>query len=227
MGKGKRIKKERKTKGKAKKPSQNNNTRNLIIVAVIVIAVVMGVKLYKTGDINSDEGLDPVKGPQDAKVTIVEYSDFQCPACGFMQPVINEIAKKYPADVKVIYKNFPLTRAHKWAYTAALAGECAFDQGKFWEFHDTIFEQQKSWSTSANAKDDFLRHAMNIGMDRNSFNECIDSGNAKKRVDNDMSEGNRLSINSTPTFFINGKRHVGLWKVGEFDKIIKKTLKSL
>lgn len=227
MGKAKRIKKERKIKGKAKKPSQNNNTRNLIIVAVFVIAAVMGVKLYKTGDVNSGEGLDPVKGPQDAKVTIVEYSDFQCPACGFMQPIINEIAKKYPANVKVIYKNFPLTRAHKWAYTAALAGECAFDQGKFWEFHDTIFEQQKTWSTSSDAREDFLRYAKNIGMDENRLNECIDSRNAKKRVDNDKSEGNRLNINSTPTFFINDKRVVGVWRVGEFDKLIKKALDSL
>jgi protein-disulfide isomerase len=227
MGKAKKSNKRRKTKGKVQRPSTNNNVRNLIIATVCIIVIVIGVRLYKSEEVNSNIGLDPVKGPPDAKVTIIEYSDFQCPACGFMQPVVNEIAKKYPKDVKVIYKNFPLTRAHKWAYTAALAGECAFDQGKFWEFHDTIFEQQKSWSTSANARDDFLRHAKNIGMDENRLNECIDSGNAKKRVDLDMSEGNRLNINSTPTFFINGKRVVGAWRVGEFDKQIKKAIESL
>ena len=227
MGKAKKTNKSRKAKGNVKKPATNSNTRNLIIAVVCIIVIVIGVKLNKSGEVNSGDGIDPVKGPQDAKVTIVEYSDFQCPACGYMQPVINEIAKKYPKDVKVIYKNFPLTRAHKWAYTAALAGECAFDQGKFWEFHDTIFEQQKSWSTSADARDDFLRHAKNIGMDENRLNECIDSGSAKKRVDHDMREGNKRNISSTPTFFINGKRVVGIWRVGELDKLIKKALNSL
>jgi protein-disulfide isomerase len=227
MGKVKKLKKERKTKSQHKKPVPKNNLRNLIIAAVIVIVVVIAVKLYNRGAVGSDNGSNPVKGAPDARVTIVEFSDFQCPACGYMQPVINEIAKKYPEDVKVIYKNFPLTRAHKWAYTAALAGECAFDQGKFWEYHDTLFERQQSWSASANAREDFLRYAKNLGINENSFNECIDSGNAKLRVDSDRSEGNKLNINSTPTFFINGKRYVGIWRAGEFDKLIKETLESL
>ena len=229
MGKAKRLKQERRTKGKEERPLPKKNIKKayyVIFVTLFLIATFFGVKLYKKEVVEANGGLDPVKGAPDGKVTIVEFSDFQCPACGVMYPVVDEMVKRYPKDVRVVYKNFPLTTIHRWAYTAALASECAFDQGKFWEFHDIVFDRQSAWSRASDAREDFLRYAKELGMDQESFNSCIDSAPIKKRVDNDIREGDRLNINSTPTFFINKKRYVGVWNVKELDRIIRKALEK-
>lgn len=169
---------------------------------------------------------DPVKGASDPKVVIIEFSDFQCPACKAMYPVLKEIVKKYPEEVMVAYKNYPLTRVHRWAYTAAVAGECAYRREKFWEYHDLLFERQKEWANSRDARVDFLNMAEELGMDRMEFLRCMESKEIKDSVSADMEEGRRLNIHSTPTFFINGKRYVGVFKPWEFDYIVRKALEG-
>ncbi len=167
---------------------------------------------------------DPVKGASDPRVVIVEFSDFQCPACRAMWPVLEAMVKKYPDKVMVAYKNYPLTRVHRWAYTAALAGECAYKKGKFWKYHDLLFERQKTWSRSKDARVDFLDMAEELGMERLDFLRCMESEDTKRAVDEDIGEGKRLRIHSTPTFFINGKRYVGVFKPWEFEYIIRQEL---
>ena len=167
---------------------------------------------------------DPVKGASRPKVIIVEFSDFQCPACRAMSPVLEAIVKRYPNEVMVVYKNYPLTGIHRWAYTAALAGECAHLQGMFWRYHDLLFERQKEWAHSADARVDFLNMAEELGMDRMEFLRCMESEEARTAVSADMEEGRRLRIHSTPTFFINGRRYVGVFRPWEFDYIVRKEL---
>ncbi len=167
---------------------------------------------------------DPVKGATNPKVVIIEFSDFQCPACKAMAPVLDGIVKKYPNEVMVAYKNYPLVRTHRWAYTAAVAGECAYRKGRFWEYHDLIFERQKEWANSKDARVDFLNMAEELGMDRMEFLRCMESQEIKEAVNADMREGKRLNINSTPTFFINGRRYVGVFKPWQFDYIVRREL---
>lgn len=226
MKKTKRVQGQRKVKRGKKGSTPKKDTRGtyyLVFIVAFLISVVIGLKYFGAEEAEIAEGMDPVKGASNAKVTIVEYSDFECPACGAMYPVLDEIVKRYPDDVRVIYKNFPLS-GHKWSYTAALASECAFDSGKFWEFHDILFDRQKGWSKARDAREDFLRYAKKLDIPTDEFNTCIDSKPIKQRVNDDRSSGRKLNINSTPTFFINGKRYVGVWSVSEFERIIKKSM---
>lgn len=228
MGKAKRIKRERLEKDRGKRPLRKRDLRKtyyyIIFLVLFLVSALLWVKFSKRDVIGADDGSDPARGASDSKVTIVEFSDFQCPACGVMHPVLAEMVKRYPDEVKIVYKNYPLVSVHKWAYTAALAGECAFEEGKFWELHDLLFSRQRIWSQALDPREDFLSYAEELGMDRSGFNTCIDSSAIRKRVEEDRKEGRKLNINSTPTFFINNKRYVGVWKVQEFDRIIRKVL---
>ncbi len=207
---------------------QDKNRLKPLYVAVSIIIVITGIFIVisynRKAPIVTDTGSDPVKGAKDAVVTIVEYSDFQCPACGAMYPIVEETVKRYPDRVRVVYKNFPLTRIHKHAYDAALAGECAFKQGRFWEFHDILFQNQKDWSSNSDSRERFLAYAEEAGLNRDAFKACMESKETSQEVDGDIREGKRLNINSTPTFFINGKRYVGVWGMNEFDFIVRKAM---
>ena len=148
-------------RGKKNAPQEKKgglSPSSIIIVIAVIVALGMGYILVSESGRELSEGRQPEKGAAEAKVTIVEYSDFECPACGAMAPVISEIIKRYSKEVKVVYKNFPLAD-HKWAFVAAKAGECAFDQGKFWEFHDILFARQRSWSNTGDAMESFMRYA--------------------------------------------------------------------
>ena len=161
---------------------------------------------------------DPMKGAPDGKVTITEYSDFQCPACAAMAPVLDRLVEIHPTNVRMVYKNFPLSRIHQWADTAARAGECAYDQDRFWEFHDLLFKNQDEWTGDPSARQQFLGFAEQLKMDRSVFDRCIDSESTRLMVEKDVSEGHLLNIHGTPTFFINGKRFVGKWKIEELER---------
>lgn len=148
----------------------------------------------------------PVRGAKDAKVTIVEYSDFQCPFCqSASTSVIPRILKDYDGKVKLVYKQFPLEQIHPWAKSAAIAGVCAYQQGndKFWKFHDLVFTKQKE-ITVEKSMDQLKGFAKDIGLDTNKFNSCLGSADATSKVQNEIKEGVSVGINSTPSFFVNG-----------------------
>jgi protein-disulfide isomerase len=146
----------------------------------------------------------PVKGAEDAKVTIVEYSDFQCPFCKRGNDIIPQILKEYDGKVKIAYKQLPLP-IHNWARDAAIASVCAAKQGndKFWELHDLLFQNQGKLNPK-NAKEEINGFAKQIGLNTDEFDKCIVSPEAAQRVQNDTEEARSIGVSSTPTFVVNG-----------------------
>jgi protein-disulfide isomerase len=146
----------------------------------------------------------PVKGAEDAKVTIVEYSDFQCPFCKRGAEIIPQILKDYDGKVKIAYKQLPLPN-HNWAMDAAIASVCASKQGndKFWELHDLLFENQRNLNAE-NIKEEINGFAKQIGLNTDEFNKCIASPEVAQRVQQEMDEARSIGVNSTPTFVVNG-----------------------
>jgi len=148
---------------------------------------------------------DHVKGPATARVTIVEFADFQCPACKSYVPVVDELMKQYPLDVRFVYKHFPLKTIHFRAEAAAFAVEAASNQGKFWEMYTLLFENQDKWSKQSGTGV-FEEYAVKIGLDANQFKADIDSDSVKEKVRTASKFGVEMGINSTPTFYVNGKK---------------------
>ena len=144
------------------------------------------------------EAKGPARGPTNAPVTIVEFSDFQCPYCGREFPVIERVMKEYDGKVRLVFRHYPLD-FHPFAQKAAEAGACAQDQGKFWELHDKMFTNQGKL-----AVDDLKGYAKSLGMDASKFDKCLDSGEKKAMVDEDLKAGSAAGVNGTPAFFVNG-----------------------
>lgn len=158
-------------------------------------------------------------GPETAAVTLVEFSDFQCPFCRQTVPTLERIRETYGDQVRVVWKDFPLTQIHPEAFKAAEAGNCAREQGRFWEYHDQLFDNQQ-----ALRPDDLKQHAVAAGLDEASFNACLDSARHGGRVQEHVSLGTELGINSTPTVFINGRRVTGAQPYETFAAIIDEEL---
>jgi protein-disulfide isomerase len=140
----------------------------------------------------------PAKGPENAPITIVEFSDFQCPYCGREVPVVERVMKEYDGKVRLVFRNFPLN-FHPNAQKAAEAGACAADQGKFWEMHDKMFGNQQKL-----AIDDLKGFAKEVGLDAKKFDQCLDSGEKKALVEADSKAGEEAGVSGTPAFFVNG-----------------------
>ncbi len=162
---------------------------------------------------------DPSIGPVDAPVTIVEFSDFQCPYCASAASVVHQIIDAYGDQVRVVYRDFPLTSIHPHAQKAAEAAQCANDQGRFWEFHDIIFANQ-----AAMAVDNLKQYAKDLGMDSDTFDECLDSGKYTDEVLKDIQDGVNAGVSSTPTFFVNTEMVVGAKPFSAFQQIIDSIL---
>lgn len=147
----------------------------------------------------------PSRGPADAKVTVVEFSDFECPHCREMFEILRTVEPEF-TQVRWVFKDFPLTTIHPWAMTAALAGRCAYETSPadYWKLEDAIFTNQDA-ITPDNAWDQLTAFATAAGVPADSFHSCIASPETKKVVDDEIAEGKSLSVDSTPTFFINGR----------------------
>ena len=164
---------------------------------------------------------DPVMGSEDAPVTIVEFSDFQCPFCArFFSQTLPLIEKDYidSGKVKLVYRDFPLS-FHQNAQKAAEASECADEQGKFWEYHDKMFENQNALDTTS-----LKKYAEDLGLDTAEFNDCLDSGQMASKVQNDVNDGQKYGVTGTPTFFINGIKVVGAQPYSAFHEVINQEL---
>lgn len=168
---------------------------------------------------------DWTKGVKDAKVAIVEYSDFQCPACGAYYPIVEKVFAEYKDRISFTYRHFPLPQ-HQHAETMASASEAAGNQGKFWEMHAVIFEHQADWSSQdkAKARETVMGYAKDLGLDMTRFTTDLDSKETKDRVKHDRDVAVRSSINSTPTFYVNGKKIVPPQGYEGFKKLIDEEL---
>lgn len=160
-------------------------------------------------------GDSPVRGSSNAPVTIVEYSDFQCPFCGREQAVLEQIRQRYGEKVRIVYKHMPLTNIHPYAQKAAEAAECANEKGKFWDLHDALYANQ-----SALELDKLPGYAQQVGLDPEEFRQCLDSGRMAARVKRDADSAQTVGVTSTPSFFVNGIKVRGAQPIDYFQGLI-------
>ncbi len=160
---------------------------------------------------------DPIRGNPDAPITIVEFSDYQCPFCArFYAQTLPLLLEEYIDEGKVnlVYRDFPVQRIHPNALAAAAAAECADDQGKYWEYHDTLFEKQNAWAKldSNSAISTFSQFAAEIELEQQQFDNCLKSGKYLEEVQADFSDGKNYQVTGTPGFFI-GNEDIGFVKI--------------
>jgi len=162
----------------------------------------------------------PTLGPSDARITIVEFSDFECPYCAIAVKQVKTLMAAYPKDIRLIYKQFPLSM-HPHAEMAAEAALAANEQGKFWEMHDVLFTNFRKLSY-----ENMLVWAQQIGLDVNRFKAALDSGRLLPVVKKDTSDGDAAGVYGTPAFFINGKLYNGPMTMDEVKPILEAELKG-
>ena len=162
---------------------------------------------------------DPVRGSKTAGVTIVEFSDYQCPFCARVNPTLAKIRDTYGDKVNIIFKDFPLPN-HAQAPKAAEAAHCAAEQGKYWEMHDVMFANQRALEVPA-----LKQSATGLGLDMAKFNQCLDSGQYASKVAAGAAQGDKLGVNSTPTLYINGRPVIGAQPFEVFKAAIDEELK--
>jgi protein-disulfide isomerase len=159
---------------------------------------------------------NPTRGPADAPVTIIEFSDFQCPFCKrFHDETLPALLKKYEGKIRFVYRDFPIREIHANAQGAAEAAQCANDQQKYWEYHDLLFQNQDHLQRA-----DFLAYARQLNLDVKTFQDCYDRAKYAVEVQEDVKAGQALGIGGTPTFFINGRPLVGAQPLSAFSAII-------
>ena len=185
----------------------------IIILSLVIASVFLFQK--KLGAPQKTAVLDAKsKGVVGATVEIIEFSDFQCPACKKALPLVEEIMKDYPGQIKISFRHFPLP-SHEHAYISHQAGQCAAEQNKFWPFHDMLYENQTIWSSMKNPVPNFLRYAKQLELDFEAFGTCLSDETIHQKVLKERDEGNALKVRSTPTFFIGEKRFSGHRELSE------------
>jgi protein-disulfide isomerase len=158
------------------------------------------------------------RGPANAPIELIEFSDFQCPYCLRANPIVTQVLSTYGDRIRFVYRNYPLA-SHPNARPAAEAAQCAAEQGQFWPYHDRLFADQ-----SKLADEDLKQSAAALGLDATRFNACFDSHKYKARVEADMQAGNDAGVNGTPAFFINGRMLSGAQPFDEFKRVIDEEL---
>jgi protein-disulfide isomerase len=144
-------------------------------------------------------------------VQLVEYGDYQCPACGAAYPIVKQLQKDYDGKFTFYFRNFPLTQLHPNAMLAANAAEAAGAQNKFWEMHDKLYETQKDWADlpASDAEAKMVGYAKDLGLDGDKFKTAVDNKDLQTTIDQDAADGTALGINGTPTFYFNGQQYTG------------------
>ncbi|MFH1663299.1 MAG: thioredoxin domain-containing protein [archaeon] len=201
-----------KLKEKKIESKKEDNNFGKIIIGILVIAV-LGVLVfggpitgfYLLGHPDADTGITdngrPFKGNPEAKVVVIEYSDFQCPACGAAYSYSKNVINEFGDQIKFEFRHFPLTSIHPFAFKAAVAAEAANDQGKFWEYHDKLFENQDHL-----LREDLIKYAEELGLDTEKFTETLDGNTKDSLINSQVLQGTKDGVGGTPTFFVNGKK---------------------
>lgn len=192
---------------------------------VLVLSLVALLALYGCAASPIKEGMGSngraYRGAADAKLKIYEYSDFECPFCGKAQPVVEEVLRAYPNDVKLEFRHNPLP-IHPRAMPSAIAAVCAEEQGKFWPLHDRMFANQQALSDA-----DLRKYAADIGLDAEKFASCIASSEASAKVRKDMTEAAAVGVVATPTFKIGESAVIGAQPFPKFKSVIDSELARL
>ncbi len=169
---------------------------------------------------------DWVKGSSQASLTLIEYSDFQCPSCALYVPIMKRLASDFGDDLGIVYRHFPLVQSHRNATPAAKAAEAGGRQGKFWEMHDKLFEKQGDWENERDPKDKFVLYAEELDLDKEKFLEDYQSNQVAEKVDSDLESANLLRLNSTPSFFLNKKKIQNPQGYSAFKELIESEIRG-
>ncbi len=160
-------------------------------------------------------------GDDKVPVSVVEFADFQCPACGKAFPIIEQILKDYPSDkVRLVHRHFPLTQIHEHAMIAALTSEAAGAQGKFWGMHDLLYQHQDDWANSNDPMPFFEQYAQALDLDLSQFKKDIKDKKGQASIERDQKEGDKVGVQATPTIFVNGQGISGVPTYDELKKVI-------
>jgi protein-disulfide isomerase len=217
----------------AKKQQPSEKTENIVALAIFALLILIGVAIFTKGfglfgnDLNAGQrvkvppGDDPYRGSTNASVVIYVFSDFECPNCKVGELRMNAVLQKFPGKWVYIFKNYPLISIHPYALNASLAAMCANEQGKFWEYHDYLFEHNTELGASQ-----LEQYAKDLGLDSQRFNECFESQRYKGKIDSDIKTGSQIGVPGTPTFFINGLPVIGAKSEDEYTRIISEELKK-
>jgi protein-disulfide isomerase len=215
-----------------------------IVIIVVVLAAALGLTWMllrssrqttdPNANANTNPGADPpgaepphVRGNPNAPVTLEEFADFECASCGVYHPELKKIESEFGDRLRVIFRERPLVPPHQHALMAAQAAEAAGLQGRFWEMHDKLFENQKTWSEAKDLVPIFVDYAKQIGLDSDRFMKDINGEQVASRIFQDGKRAHALRINSTPTFFVNGKEAKDdQWKPEGLRAMINQALKD-
>ncbi len=186
------------------------NVKTLLTFMGVTVGILVGVGalLWQFGGV-ANKPLEDVAGDMRLKkgegsVIVVEFSDFQCPACSAVHAPLNKVLSKFEGKVTYVHRHFPLTSIHKNALTAAHAAEAAYNQGKFFEYGDVLFTKQSEWEGLSDPSEKYLTYAKELGLDTSKFESDLKSREVAERVSADMIYANRHALSGTPTFFVNG-----------------------
>lgn len=223
------------TEEKKERKKRRKRRRYIVAGTVMTVLLISFVLIWKQFHLSEqlDKAMNPYAkrlGPDEAPVKIVEYSDFQCPGCRDAQMVLKELMNKYKGKVQLEFRHFPL-RSHQKAFLAHQAAECANQAGRFWEYHDLLYEKQPAWSQSPDPSEQFFGYARDSGLDAGKFSVCLKDGSGKIAgvVTQDINNGKFFQVTSTPTFMVNNSRIVGITDLklkmeADINRILRETL---
>lgn len=177
-------------------------TSSVLFLAFFAYAVIISKQKHAAPVVISSSGW--VTGNPKGKVTVTEFGDFQCPACGAFEPIFQQVIKDYGKKAKIVFKQFPLKSVHPNAMAAAIASEAAGKQGKFWQYHDILYAHQDEWAPLADPTQKFLSYAKSLKLDTEQFSKDVTDNKISAKIDADENEGIQIGVNSTPTIYING-----------------------
>ncbi len=208
----------------------NKSTKQTITGVAILVVVAAAMTFLAIGGskgpvqtgavlLSNISATDNAKGNPEAKVTLVEYSDFQCPACASYHPIVEQLMTEIGTQINFVYRHFPLPQ-HDQAEAAAYAAEAAGKQDKFWEMYNLLFQKQTQWADKPGAEKTFESYAVTLGLDIAQYQKDFSSSEVKDKVESDRTDGLKNGLNSTPSFFLNGQQIANPRGYDEFKNLI-------
>ena len=194
----------------------------LVVLAVVALYLFTGAAATQASKAAPVSSTDITYGPKDAKLTVIEYSDFQCPFCAVYAPILDQLRQKWGDQVQFVYRFYPLSN-HKWAVFAAKAAYAAYLQGKFWEMHDLLFKNQDQWAGSTDPRPYFDKYAKSLGLDITKFHNDADAQSTADFISKQAAEGKAAGVTHTPWFVV-GNKSVLPRSFEQFDKVIREAL---
>lgn len=168
---------------------------------------------------------DHIIGDKESPIVLVEFGDYQCPACAAYHPFVKQLVSDLGSDLALVYRHYPLTQIHKNALAASIAAEAAGVQGKFWEMHDKLYEKQVDWSDESDPAGKFVEYAKELELDEGKFQSDLKNNELRSKVDSNTVSGNQLKVRGTPTFFANGILIENIRDYEEFKSKVEATKK--